>query len=70
MTTIPYSPTEISALRKEVALYGVRLDQKQAWTLLRKVGHRPLCVDALLMDPRPGWVAEIAGPLPEKAKAK
>lgn len=61
MTTIPYSPTEIAALRAEVQIYGIKLSPDKAWTLLRKVGDRGLCVDALLLERRPEWLTEIVG---------
>jgi len=68
MTTIPYNPTEVTALRKEMALYGRPITTQAAWQVLRLVGDRSLCVDALLMDPRPEWLEKIAGPLKPKAK--
>lgn len=59
---IPYSPTEVAALREEMRLYGVQLAPTKAWNLLRHVGDRYLCVDALLMSPRPAWLEAIVGP--------
>jgi hypothetical protein len=62
VTTIPYSPVAVTALREEMALYGVKLSPDKAWELLRKVGDRHLCVDALLMDPRPVWLVQMLKP--------
>jgi hypothetical protein len=62
MTTIPYSPTEIKALRDEVRLYGINISNEQSWKVLRHVGDRRLAVDALLMKARPKWLEELAGP--------
>ena len=61
MTTIPYSPTEVAALREEVRLYGISLSPEAAWSLLRTVGNRGLCVDALLLSRRPEWLEKIVG---------
>ncbi len=68
MTTLPYSPTEVAALRKEMSLYGTQLSPTAAWELLRKVGNRHICVDALLMVPRPAWLTSMVGPAVEKVE--
>ncbi len=56
MKTTPSSPTEVAALRQEVSLFGIVLPAKLAGKLLEKVGDHSLCVDALLMEPRPAWL--------------
>lgn len=62
MTTIPCSPTEVTALRHDAQLCGITLSPTIALKLLRKVrGDRSLCMDALLMKNRPDWLTEIVG---------
>lgn len=61
MSTLPYRPTEVTALRDEAKRYGIELESGQCMKLLKLVGNRPLCIDALLMERRPSWLAEIVG---------
>lgn len=59
--TVTHTANEATALRSEVANYGITLNPAVALKLLGHVGNRHLCVDALLMERRPAWLEEIVG---------
>ena len=59
MKTVPYSHTEVAALRDEMCRFGQKLSSTTAWEILRKTGDRDLAVTALLLNPRPDWLAQI-----------
>lgn len=61
MSTLPYSPTEVAALREDAKLYAIELSISGAAKLLKIVGDRALCIDALLMPRRPEWLVAIVG---------
>ncbi len=64
MATLPslVSP-DVAALRSDALLYGVTISLPQATRLLAKVKDSGICVDALLLKPRPAWLSEIVGAL-------
>lgn len=66
MTTIPAEKTEVTLLLDEAELYGIKLEEASAEKLLALVGNRGVCMDALLMETRPGWLVEIVGETKKK----
>lgn len=59
MTSIPYNPTQVQQLRSAMILNGEKLSPTQAWGILRKTQDYDLALTALVMKPRPDWVADL-----------
>lgn len=66
MSTLHATPIEAASLRDEMKCYGISIAQTTAWRLLRRVGDRSLCVDAMLMKRRPAWLSELLNEKPSQ----
>jgi uridylate kinase len=59
--TVP--TVEIASFRDEMYRYGIAITVLNASALLDHVHNHDVCVDALLMNPRPEWLEEMVGPI-------
>jgi hypothetical protein len=63
MAVLIHQPLEVEALCKHLRLLGVVVCNTAAWDVVRRCnGDYDLAETALILDPRPAWVEELAGP--------
>lgn len=56
--------SEPARLRRSAQHLGYTLTHDQARALYRRVKDHDLCIDALNMPRRPGWLEDMVGPHP------